>query len=63
MQGRHGKQLALAKLEGWGKDDLPLSPDFLDDDIDDYDDDGNWCFGSRILAVINDIDCHPYHCH
>ena len=41
MQGRHGKQLALAKLEGWGKDDLPLHPDFLDDDIDDYDDDGD----------------------
>ena len=26
MQGRHGQQLALARLEGLGKDDLPFDP-------------------------------------
>jgi hypothetical protein len=26
MQGRHGQQLALARLEGMGKDDLPFDP-------------------------------------
>jgi large subunit ribosomal protein L21 len=46
MQGPHGKQLALARLEGAGKDDLPFDPfsdelgelsaiDFEDDDDED----------------------------
>jgi large subunit ribosomal protein L21 len=41
MVGRHGQQLALARLEGIGKDDLPFNPfvdesnPFLDDDDDD----------------------------
>jgi large subunit ribosomal protein L21 len=40
MQGRHGQQLALARLEGVGKDDLPFDP-FVDEDYyeDDEDDD------------------------
>jgi large subunit ribosomal protein L21 len=49
MQGSHGQQLALARLEGAGKDDAPFNP-FLeeelaalyaagDDDVVDYDDD------------------------
>jgi large subunit ribosomal protein L21 len=51
MQGRHGQQLALARLEGLGRDELPFDP-FLEeelllasnsqdnDDDDDDDDDG-----------------------
>mmetsp|Transcript_39190 Transcript_39190/g.94750 ORF Transcript_39190/g.94750 Transcript_39190/m.94750 type:complete len:407 (+) Transcript_39190:301-1521(+) len=48
MQGRHGTQLALALLEGSGKDDPPFDPfedeevmsrqDYVDVDDDDFDD-------------------------
>lgn len=51
MQGQHGEQLALARQEGAGKDDLPFDPfleeelaaleidDQLDNDSEEYDDD------------------------
>lgn len=44
MQGRHGQQLALARLEGLGKDDPPFDP-FLDQEekllaVHDFDDEG-----------------------
>lgn len=49
MQGRHGDQLALARLEGQGKDDPPFDPftefdldttngDGLDEDLEDVED-------------------------
>lgn len=37
-QGRHGRQLALAQLEGVGKDDPPFDP-FSDDEDEDDDED------------------------
>lgn len=45
MQGPHGKQLALARLEGEGKDELPFDP-FAEEgltaiDFDDNDEDGD----------------------
>lgn len=39
MQGRHGQQLALARLEGVGKDDPPFDPFLADEGLDEYDDD------------------------
>ena len=51
MQGQHGEQLALARQEGAGKDDLPFDPfleeelaaleidDQLDNDSEEYEDD------------------------
>jgi large subunit ribosomal protein L21 len=40
MQGAHGKQLALARLEGLGKDDPPFDPFSDDDDYDSEDYEG-----------------------
>lgn len=51
MQGRHGQQLALARLEGIGKDDLPFDPfeeeekRFLEEEL-----------AKESLAAAEDID-------
>jgi large subunit ribosomal protein L21 len=36
MTGLHGKQLELAKLEGYGKDDVPFDPFTMDEEIDTF---------------------------